>query len=250
MNSMSVKGEDVLGVGEVLAVTKYKTAGDIVNRVLKQVIDKCVVGASVYEICEFGDDLLIKETSKVSKKEDDLIAGIAFPTSVSVNNCICYFSPMPGEADYMLKDEDMVKIDLGAHVDGFVAVVAHTIVLGVTSEAKVTGRRADVVLAAHYASQAALHLLKPGNDTYAVTDAVQKVCEAYKCKPVEGMLSHQLDQFEFEGKKTIIQNPSDSQKKEHEKYEFATHEVYAMNVLVSTGEGVVNLWLISSLQCY
>jgi methionine aminopeptidase len=54
--------------------------------------------------------------------------------------------------------------DLGAHVDGFIAVVAHTIVLGATSEAKVTGRRADVVLAAHYASQAALHLLKPGNE--------------------------------------------------------------------------------------
>jgi methionine aminopeptidase len=54
--------------------------------------------------------------------------------------------------------------DLGAHVDGFIAVVAHTIVLGATSEAKVTGRRADVVLAAHYASQAALRLLKPGNE--------------------------------------------------------------------------------------
>jgi methionine aminopeptidase len=49
-------------------------------------------------------------------------------------------------------------------VDGFIAVVAHTIVLGATSEAKVTGRRADVVLAAHYAMQAAVPLLKPGND--------------------------------------------------------------------------------------
>lgn len=76
--------------------------------------------------------------------------------------------------------------------------------------------------------------------TYAVTDAVQKVCEAYKCKPIEGMLSHQLKQFKIDGEKTIIQNPNDAQKKEHEKYEFATHEVYAMDVLVSTGEGVVS----------
>jgi hypothetical protein len=43
--------------------------------VLKQVIDKCVVGASVCGICEFGDDLLIKQTSKVSKKEESLTAG-------------------------------------------------------------------------------------------------------------------------------------------------------------------------------
>jgi len=54
--------------------------------------------------------------------------------------------------------------DLGAHVDGFIAVVAHTIVIGSSTEKKVTGRKADVVLAAHYASQAALRLLKPGTE--------------------------------------------------------------------------------------
>lgn len=54
--------------------------------------------------------------------------------------------------------------DLGAHVDGFIAVVAHTIVIGSLPEKKVTGRKADVVLAAHYASQAALRLLKPGTE--------------------------------------------------------------------------------------
>lgn len=76
--------------------------------------------------------------------------------------------------------------------------------------------------------------------TYTITDAVQKICEDYHCKPVEGMLSHQLKQFKIDGEKTIIQNPTDSQKKEHEKFEFALHEVYAMDVLVSTGEGVVS----------
>lgn len=128
--------------------------------------------------------------------------------------------------------------DLGAHIDGFIAVVAHTIVVGSTSENKVTGRKADVILAAHYASQAALRLLKPGNETYTITDAVQKVAESYKCKPIEGMLSHQLKQFKIDGEKTIIQNPNEQQKKEHEKFEFDKHEVYAMDVLVSTGEGV------------
>jgi methionine aminopeptidase len=43
--------------------------------VLKQVIDKCVVGASVREICEFGDGLLVEETSKVFKKEKELKKG-------------------------------------------------------------------------------------------------------------------------------------------------------------------------------
>jgi len=225
-------------ISEDLVVTKYKMAGEIVNRVLKQVVDKCVAGASVREICEFGDQLLTDETSKVFKKEKELKKGIAFPTCVSVNNCICHFSPVPSEPDCTLKDEDVAKVDLGAHIDGFIAVVAHTIVVGSSSENKITGRKADVILAAHYASQAALRLLKPGNDTYAITDAVQKAAEAYQCKPVEGMLSHQLKQFTIDGEKTIIQNPNEAQKKEHEKFEFDKYEVYAMDVLISTGEGV------------
>ncbi|XP_023018499.2 proliferation-associated protein 2G4 [Leptinotarsa decemlineata] len=225
-------------ISEDLVVTKYKMAGEIVNRVLKQVLSKCITGASVREICEYGDELLLDETNKVFKKEKDLKKGIAFPTSISVNNCVCHYSPVPSEPDYALKDEDVVKVDLGAHIDGFIAVVAHTIVIGASVEKKVTGRKADVILAAHYASQTALRLLKPGNETYAITDAVQKVAESFKCKPVEGMLSHQLKQFKIDGEKTIIQNPNDAQKKEHEKFELDKHEVYAMDVLISTGDGV------------
>jgi hypothetical protein len=67
-------------------------------------------------------------------------------------------------------------------VDGFIAVVAHTIVLGATSEAKVTGRRADVILAAHYSSQAALRLLKPGNDVCMLS-----CCNGVMCVIQQGM---------------------------------------------------------------
>lgn len=52
---------------------------------------------------------------------------------------------------------------MGAHIDGFIAVVAHTIVVGTSKESPATGRRADVVLAAYWAGQAALRLLKPSN---------------------------------------------------------------------------------------
>lgn len=67
-------------------------------------------GASVKEICEFGDRQLTEETSKVFKKEKELKKGIAFPTCVSVNNCICHFSPLPSEPDYILKEGDVAKV--------------------------------------------------------------------------------------------------------------------------------------------
>lgn len=116
-------------------------------------------------------------------------------------------------------------------------MAAHTVVVGVSAEQPATGRIADVVMAAHQAAEAAIRLVKPGNGNYLVTDAIQKVAEAYECKPISGMLSHQLKQFKIDGQKSIIQNPTDAQRKEHEKCQFNLHEAYAIDVLVSTGEG-------------
>merc|ERR1711970_1616502 len=125
---------------------------------------------------------------------------------------------------------------MGAHIDGFIAVVAHTVVIS-DEKTKITGRKADALMAAHLASEAALRLVKPGNETYEVTETVQKIAESFECKPVEGMLSHQLEQNRIDGEKTIIQNPTEAQRKEHEKYDFELHEVYAVDVLISSGEG-------------
>jgi methionine aminopeptidase len=133
----------------------------------------------------------------------------------------------------------VIGSDLGAHIDGFIAVVAHTLVVGASNEAKVDGRKADVILAAHLAAEAALRLVRPGSENNAVTDAIQKVSESFKCKPISGMLSHQLKQFRIDGEKSIIQNPTEAQKKDHEKCEFEVNEVYAIDVLISTGEGKV-----------
>lgn len=233
-----VEKEPEKTIAEDLVVTKYKLAGEIVNKTLKAVIGLCVVDASVREICTEGDNQLIEETGKVYKKEKDLKKGIAFPTCLSVNNCVCHFSPAKNDTDCTLKAGDVVKIDLGAHIDGFIAVAAHTIVVGAEADQKISGRKADVILAAYWAVQAALRLLKSGANNYSLTDAVQQISESYKCKPIEGMLSHELKQFKIDGEKTIIQNPSEAQRKEHEKCTFETYEVYAIDVIVSSGEGV------------
>ncbi|XP_049293084.1 proliferation-associated protein 2G4 [Anopheles funestus] len=225
-------------IDDPTVVEKYKIAGDIVNKTLQTIIRACVVGASVKEICLKGDTMMMQDAEKKYKHEEDMKKGVAFPTCLSVNNCICHFSPARNDPDYLLKENDVVKIDMGAHIDGFIAVMAHTIVVGATPENKCKGRAADVVLAAYHASQAALRLLKDGTGNYAVTDAVQKIASDFKCKPIEGMLSHQLKQFKIDGEKTIIQNPTIAQKKEHEKCEFEKYEVYAMDVLISTGEGL------------
>lgn len=43
-------------------------------------------------------------------------------------------------------------------------MIAHTIIVGANSDTKITGKKANCFLAAYYASQAALRLMKPGNE--------------------------------------------------------------------------------------
>jgi len=100
----------------------------------------------------------------------------------------------------------MLKIALGAHIDGFAAMVADTYVVpGEQSEDGtvcaegdqgkeapatdvITGRKADVLTAAWLASEAAIRLVKPGNKNFAVTNAVSKIAEAFGCKAMEGSI--------------------------------------------------------------
>jgi methionine aminopeptidase len=63
-----------------------------------------------------------------NKKSKKLERGIAFPTCISVNHVMGHYSPMQDES-VPLADGDVAKIDLGCHLDGFVAQAAHTVVV-------------------------------------------------------------------------------------------------------------------------
>lgn len=58
-----------------------------------------------------------------------------------------------------MKTDDVVKIDLGAHIDGYAATAAHTIVVGGITK----GKQADVILAAYNAFLAATRSIKVGS---------------------------------------------------------------------------------------
>ena len=86
----------------------------------------------------------------------------------------------------VLAENDVVKVHIGAHIDGFAAISAETLIVGASAANPATGRRADVLEAAWHAAQVAMRLVKAGNKNWAVTDAVSKVSAAWDCKPVEG----------------------------------------------------------------
>ncbi|KAG6813941.1 hypothetical protein H0H92_005195 [Tricholoma furcatifolium] len=222
-------------------LTKYKTAADIIHGVTKKLIESAVEGAKIIDLCIEGDKLIEAGTAAVynkSVKGVKVSKGLAFPTSISVNNAVAHFSPLASDpqSEQVLAKDDVVKIQLGAHIDGFAAISAETIVVGATAASPATGRRADVVKAAWNAAELAMRTIKVGNKNWNVTEAIGKISGTWNCKPVEGMLSCQQTQNVIDGKKRIILNPSEAQKRDFETVTFAEGEVYGMDVLISSGE--------------
>lgn len=65
---------------------------------------KVTVGATVLDLCTFGDQRLAELTAKTFKKEKNMLKGIAMPTSISIDNCICHFSPLSSDSPVELKE--------------------------------------------------------------------------------------------------------------------------------------------------
>lgn len=219
-------------------VTKYRCAGDIANRVLTELLTLITAGKKVVELCEKGDSLITEATDKVynqKKKGKKIEKGSAFPTCISVNNCVGHYSPLVSEDNVVLAEGDLVKIDLGVHVDGYIAVLAHSVVVGSSAEAPAEGRKADVIMAAWTAAECAQRMFKAGATNAEITAMIAKVADAYKCVPVEGVLSHQMKKHVIDANKVIINKTNAEQQVRDATME--TNDVIGFDIVMSTGEG-------------
>uniref|UniRef100_A0A8R1DVV1 Peptidase_M24 domain-containing protein n=1 Tax=Caenorhabditis japonica TaxID=281687 RepID=A0A8R1DVV1_CAEJA len=218
-------------------VTKYHVAAEITNAVLKEVIANIKEGAVVGDLCDLGDKLILERTAKLYKKEKNFTKGISMPTCISVDNCICHYTPLKSEPQVTLKNGQVVKIDLGTHIDGLIATAAHTVVVGASKDNKVTGKTADLIRGTYETLEIAIRSLRPDTINNDITKNIDKAAAEFGLTPIENMLSHQLERNEIDGEKKIIQNSAEKQKGEIEKVKIDKHEAYAIDILLSTGKG-------------
>ena len=166
-----------------------------------------------------------------NKKSKKLERGIAFPTCISVNNICGHYSPCP-EDSTKLVNEDLVKIEFGAHMDGYPANVAHTLIIG----GKAKDKKAAVTLAAYDAFIAGTRLIKSGGTNQEVTAAIQKICTEYGVEPLQGVLSHKVKKHLIDGNEVIINKETPEQRVDD--WEFAPGDVIAFDVYVASGDGM------------
>lgn len=223
-------------------VTKHKAAAGIATRALAAVVAAAVEGARAVELCALGDRLIEEEAAKVyNKKVDGAVPtkGVSFPTCVSVNAVVGCFSPA-NDDETVLVSGDLVKIDLGAHVDGYTAQAADTIVVG---GGELSGRAADVVAATRVAADAVMRSLRPGVTNQELTAVIDKAAKSFDVRAVEGIYSHVVKRFESEstdGKKKIENGvPEKPATGDNKVAAFAVgpQDVMCFDIVMSTGTG-------------
>ena len=62
-------------IADDLVVTKYKMAADTANKVLRELVEVCLTGASVRDLCRLGDTKIVEETGKAYKKDKKMSKG-------------------------------------------------------------------------------------------------------------------------------------------------------------------------------
>lgn len=216
-----------------VTLTKYKTAGEISAKAIRTVVEAIAEGKTVLELIELGDKAVEEGTAAVYK-DKKLSKGVAFPTTVSINQVVTNFAPLPSDesSKTALKAGDVVKVQLGAQIDGYPTVLAETVVVGASNDKPVTGRAADAIAAAHTAADVAIRLLKPGAVNHDIQKQVESAIKEFGVRGLDGIQTNLFAKNEISGKKKIAFGGDLSTRPDACKLE--ENEVYGVDVVVTT----------------
>jgi len=163
-------------------IQTYRNVGKIVAEVREYVRPMVKPGVALLNIAEAVEETIRQKGAKP-----------AFPCNVSVNAIAAHYSP-PADDGSQVKEGDLVKIDIGAHIDGYIADTAVTIALG----AKV-----EMVQAVERALEEGIKAVKPGVDVGEIGKAIEDSAKASGFKPIRNLTGHGLSQWNLHAGITV-----------------------------------------------
>ena len=156
-------------------IEKYRLAGKIAAEVREQVKRSVSEGMPIIDICERTEALIRKKGGKP-----------AFPCNVSINEITAHYTSPPGDKR-TVPSGGLVKVDLGVHVDGYIADTAQTVCFNPEYE--------DLVTTAEDALQTGIKIIRAGMFTSRFGSTVQKVIESHGLKPIANLTGHQVGRY-------------------------------------------------------
>lgn len=209
-------------------IEKYRKAGKITSEVRKMALDKINPNMKVID--------LIEQIENEIKK----LGGIpAFPCNVSINEVTAHYTSPPHD-ESILKFGDLVKIDLGAHVDGYIADTAISTLVGGEDyldstdidEEKIS-KNLDMIETSILAVESAISTIRDGVEVGKVGEVIEDTITSRGFKPVSNLTGHSMDQYILHSGLSI---PNIKEKNHHKLEE---GDVLAIEPFVTDGVGRV-----------
>ncbi|HIH44696.1 MAG TPA: type II methionyl aminopeptidase [Candidatus Methanoperedenaceae archaeon] len=152
---------------------KYVRAGAILSAVRKEAVNKVAVGESLLGTAQFIENLIREKGGEP-----------AFPVNISRNAEAAHVTPAAGDSAVFGKD--MVKLDIGVHIDGYIADTAVTVDLSGMPE---------LVEASEAALRAAIGIVRAGVNTRDIGAVIEQVITGHGFKPVSNLTGHGLERY-------------------------------------------------------
>lgn len=149
----------------------------------------------------------------------------AFPTCISIDDVAAHYSPTHDDA-LRFRRGNVVKLDLGAQLDGWVADTAVTIEVG-------TRNWTELIRASELALATAIEGVRAGVPTRALGAGIQRAIEAHGYKPIRNLTGHTIERYVLHAGKSVPNIP-------HGHDVLEADEVVAIEPFSSSGAGQVD----------
>jgi methionyl aminopeptidase len=193
-------------------LNKFRAAARITAKARDFGLELIVPGARLLDVAEAVED----EIRRLGGKP-------AFPAQISMNHIAAHFCSPPDD-DLAFKPGDVAKLDVGAHVDGYVGDSAGSVDLG---------GHGLLVEASRLALKSAIQAIKPGVPISEVGHAVNAAITGMGFKPVANLTGHAVGIYQVHGEPQIPNVP------ERNRNVFMKGQVLAIEPFATTGKGVV-----------
>ncbi len=195
-------------------VKNFHEAGKIAGSILHEVQKLVLPGESLFDIAESLEKMIIDAGGRP-----------AFPANISINDIAAHFTPEL-ENKTLVGETDVVKIDIGVHIEGCIGDTAITVDL--------SNEQGKLVESSEAALAAAISMMKPGVKVGLIGGAIEKEITSRGFKPIENLTGHKIEPFMLHAGVEIPNIKSSAS------YELQEGDIFAIEPFSSAGSGRVS----------
>lgn len=196
---------------------KYEQAGKIAAQALYFGADLIKPGAKVVDILDQVEKFIQEKGAKP-----------AFPAQIAINHIAAHFCPSEDD-ETVITQTDVVKLDVGVHVNGYVGDNALTINLDKDNQQK-----QKLVEASKAARDAAISKIKAGITLHEIGMIIQEEITKRGFEPVRNLSGHGVDQYIIHTKPSIPNHANG------DTFKLEEGMVIAIEPFATTGKGMIH----------